>query len=73
MWLFAHPALSLPVPPAHCFSLGCEGPDQADPDGTHGHWADEGTWKRPRDAGGPAIQPGQILHQHPGAAQNLAG
>lgn len=58
---------------AYGVSFGREGPDQTYQDRADGHGADEGARERPRDAGGPAVQLGQVLHQHPRAPQNLAG
>lgn len=58
---------------AYGVSFRREGPDQAHPDRADGHGADEGARERPRDAGGPAVQLGQVLHQHPRAPQDLAG
>lgn len=58
---------------AHSVPLGREGPYQTHPHRAYGHRADEGARERPRDAGGPAIQLGQILHQHPRAPEDLAG
>lgn len=53
---------------AHCVPVRREGLDQAHQDGADGHRADEGPRERPGDAGGPPVQLGQVLHQHPGAA-----
>lgn len=58
---------------AHSLSLRCQGPDQAHQDGADGHRADEGPRERPGDAGRPPVQLGQVLHQHPGAPEDLAG
>lgn len=58
---------------AHSISIRCEGPDKAHQDSADGHRADEGARERPGDAGGPPVQPGQVLHQHARAPQDLAG
>ena len=59
--------------PEHSVPGGGEGPDEAHPDGPDGHGPDEGAREGPGDAGGPAVQPGQLLRQHPRAPAHLAG
>lgn len=62
-----------PSPAEHSIPIWCERPDQEDPDCTDGHGSDEGARERPRDAGGPAVQSGQILRQHTWTPQDVAG
>lgn len=47
---------------------GSEGLDQAHPYRADGHCSDEGTPEWPRNAGRPAVQPGQELHVYSRAA-----
>lgn len=58
---------------AHSISIRREGPDEAHQNCADGHRADEGARERPGDAGGPAVQLGQVLHQHARAPQDVAG
>ena len=59
-------------PTAHSLSVPGQRPDQEDPHRSHGDGPDAGAREGPRDAGGPAVQAGQVLRQHAGAQTNVA-
>ena len=65
--------ISASSPTEHSFPIGCEGPDQTHQNSVDGHGSDEGARAGSRDAGGPAVQPRQVLRQHARTTQDLAG
>lgn len=57
----------------HGLPIGREGPDQTHQNRFDGHCSDERAREGSRDAGGPAVQPRQVLRQHAGTTQDLGG
>lgn len=70
--LYRHKNIIFCFPPEHHVPGWGEGPDQEDTHRPDGHLPNERAWEGPGDVGGPAVQPRQLLRQHPRAQTHLA-
>jgi len=58
---------------ANKFSSGSEGLDEVHPDSVDGYISDERTPQQPRSVRWLAVQSGQVIHEHSGTPQDMAG